>query len=177
MRGRIPEELVLSIYATSKGFAFVLFEGPESPYDWGVREIPNPSRNEKCVDAIERIVIRYQPSVLVIEDITDRASKRTARIHRLYQSIIHLAHTNVIDVYRYPKAAIRQTFSTVGATTKYEIAQAIARQIPAFAIRLPRFRKPWMSQDMRQSLFDASALALHYYAIRNPLPHAGEIPE
>lgn len=175
MRGRIPEELVLAIYATSKGFAFVLFEGPDSPFDWGVREIPNPSRNPKCVEAMSALVERYQPSALIIEDTSDKSSRRTARIRRLYQSIVHLAHINVIDVYRYPKASIQETFAAVGAATKYEIAQAIARQIPAFSIRLPRKRKAWMSQDMRQSLFDAAALALHYYTIRNPLPHIGEI--
>jgi Holliday junction resolvasome RuvABC endonuclease subunit len=164
MRGRIPEELILAIYATSKGFAFVLFEGPESPFDWGVRDIRNPSRNRKCIEAIEKIFEQYQPGILVIEDTSDRLSRRTARIRRLYQSLTHLAKTNVIDVYRCPKDAIRKTFGSVGAVTKHEIAQAIARQIPAFSIRLPRVRKPWMSQDSRQGLFDAAALGICYYA-------------
>jgi hypothetical protein len=168
MRGRIPEELVLSIYATSKGIAFVLFEGPDAPFDWGVREIHNPSRNRKCVEAIERFVIQYQPHAIILEDTSDTHSRRTARIRRLYQSILHLAKTNVIDVHRYSRESIKQTFNLVGATTKYEVAQAIARQIPAFAIRLPRYRKPWMSQDMRQGLFDAAALVIHYYSVRHP---------
>ena len=79
MRPRIPEELVLAVYATSKGFAFVLFEGPESPFDWGVRDIRNPSRNQKCADAVARIVDQYQPGVLVIEDTSDPLSRRTTR--------------------------------------------------------------------------------------------------
>lgn len=172
MRGRIPEELVLSVYGTSKGFAFVLFEGPDAPYDWGVRDIHNPSRNQKCIEAIERIILRHQPAALILEDTSDRHSRRTARTRRLYQSITHLANTHVIEVHRYPKAAIKQTFHSVGATTKHEIAQAIARQIPAFATRLPRYRKAWMSQDMRQGLFDAAALVLYHYGARD----AGTLP-
>lgn len=164
MRSRIPDELILAIYATSRGFAFVVFEGPESPFDWGVRDVRNPSRNRKCVEAIEKIIEQYQPGILVIEDTSDRLTRRTARIRRLYQSLMHLAKTNVVDVYRCPKDGIRKTFASVGAVTKYEIAQAIARQIPAFSIRLPRVRKAWMGQDSRQSLFDAAALGVCYYA-------------
>lgn len=167
MRGRIPEELVLSVYGTSKGFAFVLFEGPDAPYDWGVRDIHNPSRNQKCVEAVERIIMRHQPTALILEDTSEKHSRRTARVRRLYQSITHLAKTNVIEVHRYSKSAIKQTFYSIGATTKYEIAQAVARQIPAFATRLPRYRKAWMSQDMRQGLFDAAALVLLHYALRD----------
>jgi hypothetical protein len=163
MKSRIPDELVLAVYATSKGFAFVLFEGPESPFDWGVREISNPSRNQKCVEAIAKIVDQYQPTVLVIEDTSEQLSRRTARIRRLYQSLEHFAKVRAIDVHHVTKSAIRQTFASVGAVTKYEIAQAIAIQIPAFAIRMPRVRKPWMSQDSRQGLFDAAALGLTSY--------------
>lgn len=173
MSARIPEELVLAVYATSKGFAYVLFEGPNSPFDWQVRRVPNPSRNSKCVDAIERVIMRYQPTVLILEDASDKLSRRTARIRRLYQSLAHVARTNVIEIHRYPQRVVRQTFESVGVTTKFEMAQAVARQIPAFATRLPRYRKAWMSQDMRQGLFDAAALAIHYYTLGNPLPHQG----
>ena len=65
---------------------------------------------------------------------------------------------------------MKECFASVGAGTKYEIAKAIATQIPAFAHRLPRLRKIWMSEDPRQSLFDAAALGLTFFArhIRSP---------
>lgn len=163
MKGLIPEDLVLSIYATSRGFAFVLFEGPESPFDWGVREINNPSRNKKCLGAIAELIDRNQPSHIVIEDTGDSLSRRNVRVQHLYQAIVVLANRNFIEVHRVSKSAIRECFASVDAETKYEIAQAIAMRIPAFAIRIPPVRKPWMSQDSRQSLFDAVALALTYY--------------
>lgn len=167
----IPEQLILAVYPSSKGVAFVLFEGPDSPFDWGIKEIKGTIKNQTTVEAIERIIDRYQPDVLVIEETRERGSRRTVRIRRLYRSLMHLAHAQVIDVVAYPKRVVRNTFAQVGASTKYEIAQAIARTIPAFSIRLPRVRKPWMSQDSRQSLFDAAALGITYYAQHVPSPY------
>ena len=168
MKGLIPEDLVLSIYATSRGFAFVLFEGPESPFDWGVREINNPSRNKKCLGAIAELIDRNQPSHIVIEDTGDSHSRRNIRVQHLYRSVAALADRNFIEVHRVSKPAIGECFANVGAVTKYEIAQAIAMRIPAFAIRIPPVRKPWMSQDSRQSLFDAAALGIAYFASSAP---------
>lgn len=56
---------------------------------------------------------------------------------------------------------IGNTDPTAGAFTKYEIAKAIARRIPAFAHRLPRLRKLWMSEDPRQGLFDETSETAH----------------
>jgi hypothetical protein len=50
-----------------------------------------------------------------------------------------------------------------GASSKQEIAAAIANRFPELAPRLPRFRKPWMSEDYRMSIFDAVALGLIYF--------------
>ena len=49
------------------------------------------------------------------------------------------------------------------ATMKQEIAIAIAEHFPELAPRLPRSRKPWMSEDYRMSIFDAVALALTFF--------------
>ncbi|MGE0356503.1 MAG: hypothetical protein AB7P08_06250 [Burkholderiales bacterium] len=163
MTAYIPDELVLAIYATSRGFAFVLLEGPESPFDWGVREIDNPSRNQKCLGAIAELIDRNQPAHIVLEDTADPLSRRNLRVQHLYRSVEALANRNFVDVHRVSKQAIRDCFAGVGAVTKHEIAQAIALRIPAFAIRIPPVRKPWMSQDSRQSLFDAVALGLAYF--------------
>jgi len=157
---------VLAVYPFSRGFAFVLFEGPESPFDWGVREIKEKHKNVKTLDAIKVLIDRYRPEVLVIEDIGERGSRQTGRVRKLYRMLTHLAATEYVELYRFPKSAVRMYFASVGATTKYEIAKAIARQIPAFGHRLPRYRKIWMSVDPRQCLFDAAALGLVFYGSR-----------
>jgi len=162
MNTKRGENLVLSLYPTSRGFAFALFEGPESPVDWGVKDIKGRKKNSDTLDAIQKLFEQYEPEVVVIENTDVKGSRRSARIRRLYRSIAHLAATRNAELQRYSRQEIRATFGAVGGTTKYEIARAIARQIPAFAPRLPRLRKLWMSEDPRQSLFDAVALAVLY---------------
>lgn len=164
MTRRTHPPFILSVYPTSHGFAFVLFEGPEAPFDWGVKDIREKKKNTKILDDVRTIIERYHPEILVIEDTSMRHVRRVARIKRLYRMLRHLADVEQLDVHRYTRGDIRACFAPVGAVTKYEIAQAIATQIPAFAHRLPRVRKLWMSEDPRQSLFDAAALGLTYYA-------------
>ena len=167
------DAFVLALYPTTRGFSFILFEGPESPYDWGVKNIPGTRKNERCIRAIKKLVDRFQPFVIVLEDATDSAVHRSPRIQKLSWAIAHLANSEHIEVHRYMRATVRNTFRRSGAKTKYEIAQAIAIYIPAFVHRLPPIRKPWMCEDPRMSLFDAAALGLTYFATR---PQRGELP-
>lgn len=158
-------DLVLAIYPTTRGYAFVLFEGPLSPFDWGVKQIKGKNKNADMIDSIHAIIEQYRPEVLVIEEIPLKGARRALRIREFYRALAHLAWVEQLTLCRYPRCSVRECFSGIGAKTKFEIAQAIARQIPAFRHRLPRLRKIWMSEDPRQSLFDAAALGLtHYFA-------------
>ncbi len=170
-----PQSLVLSIYPFSRGFSFALFEGPESPFDWGVKEIKEKHKNTKTLDEIRKIIDRYGPEVLVIEDTTGKDSRRTSRIRNLYLMLVHLAEAECLELHRCSKAEVKACFASVGANTKYEIAKAIATQIPAFAHRIPRLRRIWMSEDPRQSLFDAAALGLTYFARHIKSPYADDV--
>lgn len=167
-----PQNLVLAVYPFKRGFAFVFFEGPDSPFEWGVKEIREKDKNRGTLEGIKKLVDRYRPEVLVIEDTTDGGWRRTSRIRKLYRMLVHFAEAEYVDLYRCSKKEVKTCFASVGAGTKYEIAKAIATQIPAFAHRIPRFRKPWMSEDPRQSLFDAAALGLTYFAQIIPSPYA-----
>lgn len=60
------------------------------------------------------------------------------------------------------RSQVRKAFTPFGAVTKYEIALEIAKQFPQLELRLPRIRKPWMSEDERMNIFDAVALALTF---------------
>jgi len=170
-----PQDLVLALYPFSRGFAFVFFEGPDSPFEWGVKEIREKHKNSKTLEAIKKLIDRYRPEVLVIEDTIDGGSRRTSRIRKLYRMLVHFAEAEYVDLHRCSKTEVKTCFASVGAGTKYEIAKAIAIQIPAFAHRIPRFRKPWMSEDPRQSLFDAAALGLTYYALHKRSPYADDV--
>lgn len=156
---------VLAVVPTCHGYSFVLFEGPEAPFDWGTKDIRGEEKNAKTLDGVKAIICRYQPETLVLEEMA-QGTRRTARIRRLVRMLVHLADTEGVAVARYSRRDIRACFLSVGAKTKYEIAKAIANQIPAFLHRLPPIRKIWMSEDPRQSLFDAAALGITHYVSR-----------
>lgn len=155
--------LVLAVYPTARGFSFVIFESALAPLDWGVKETRGQEKNKKTLDAITDLIELYRPHVLVFEKLPAKGSKRSPRIRHLYRSLIGIAIRELVLVQRYSKEEIRSVFRD--HPTKYSIACAIAKHIPAFAHRVPRFRKPWMSEDPRQSLFDAAALGITHYTV------------
>ncbi|MGA8149114.1 MAG: hypothetical protein WB870_16285 [Gallionellaceae bacterium] len=159
------QRFVLSIYPTSRGYAFVLFEGPQNVYDWGMKEIRKNRKNEATLKSIRGLIERYRPEYILMEDYNEPASRRSSRIKKLYRMITNLAESECIDMSYIPHSAILTCFAS--AKTKHEIAHAIAQQIPALAHRLPRLRQIWMSEDPRQSLFDAAALGAAFYAIQS----------
>ena len=59
---------------------------------------------------------------------------------------------------------MKQFFAEYSAETKFEIATTIGKQFPELAPRVPPFRKPWMSEDYRMSIFDAVAFATSYFS-------------
>ena len=158
------QHLVLAVYPFARGFAYVLFEGPDAPFDWGVKEIRVREKNAKTIEELKKIIDRYRPEVLVVEDTGGKAPRRSERIRKLYRLLSHLAAAEYLDFHRFSRGEVRKLFAHVGAATKYEIAKVIATQLPAFAHLLPRVRKPWMNADPRQSLFDAAALGFAYFA-------------
>ena len=110
---------------------------------------------------VKTLIDRYQPDVIVIEDATRKNSRRHERIRILYKLIAEHAKTKRIAVFRFTQGAMHAHF---GAHTKYAVAEAVAGEFPMLAPRLPPKRKAWMSEDARQSLFDAVALCIVYFA-------------
>jgi hypothetical protein len=92
--------------------------------------------------------------VIVLEDYAGKGSRRCQRIQWLINDISQLAAKQKIRVRSFSRAKVKQTFAESGASNKYEIAIAIAKRFPELTTRLPRFRKPWMSEDYRMSIFD-----------------------
>ncbi len=79
--------------------------------------------------------------------------------------MIHMANCRGMDTPVYSMAAIRTCFGSVGATTRFEIAQTIALHIDALRHKLPPMRGAWKSEDSRMSLFSAAAVAITHFAI------------
>ncbi len=162
----LPGAGVLSVYPTTRGFAFVLFEEALAPFDWGIKDIRKRDKNEHTLVLVKDLIDRYRPEALVIEDHTERGGRRSERIRKLYRALTHLAESEYVEIFHYPKVTVKQCFEPVGASTRRDISSAIARHIPAFINKLPRRRKAWVAADRNQSLFDAAALGITHYMVR-----------
>ena len=75
--------LVLSIYCNTRGYAFALFEGPLSPYDWGIMEMRGSGKNRRALASITKLFDRYQPDILLLQDTSPSGTRRAQRLLRL----------------------------------------------------------------------------------------------
>jgi len=157
-RAYTKEIRVLAIDPSTRGLGFAILEGPNRLIDWGVKETKTDKKN-RSLKFIADLIEQYQPSVIVVEDYTRKGSRRCGRVSELINDISKLAVKRKVKVRKVSRLKVKQAFSESGASNKYEIAIAIARRFPELSPRLPRFRKPWMSEDYRMSIFDAVALA------------------
>jgi len=164
MNARHKRGLVLAIHPTSRGFGWALFEGPLMPVDWGLASV-KAKRSAHSLARFERLLNRYQPKVVVFEQFDEHPSRRAHRIQDLCRRMIRLAGRRDISTPIYSRETVRECFEHCGAKTRHDIALSIAEQIEVFRHRLPRQRKRWDSEDVRQSLFDAVALALTHFAV------------
>ena len=174
MIGEKRSDLVLAIRPFTCGFAFVLFEAPLSPIDWGTKEIRGAKWNARCLAAARSLIERTKPAVVVLPDHSATPAREPERIKRLHRLLANYTDGESIELCRYTRAHIRECFAGVGAVTRYEIAQAIAAQVHAFGHRLPRVRRIWDPEDPRMYLFDAAALVMTHYSSPRSRPPENE---
>jgi Holliday junction resolvasome RuvABC endonuclease subunit len=155
---------VLAIDPSTRGFGFAVLEGPNRLIDWGVKETRS-NKNTKSLKLIADLIDRYQPNVIVVEDYAGKGSRRCRRIQTLIDGISTLAFKRNIRIRRFSRVKVKQALSEFGASNKYEIALDITKRFPELAPRLPRFRKPWMSEDYRMSIFDAVAFGVTFFHV------------
>lgn len=162
--GNANHKLVLAVDPSTRGIGFALFEGPQLPVDFGVKDTKK-HKNAQGLQKIQQLIDFYHPDVIVVEDYAGEGSRRCKRVQQLIKDIKRLAQKKGIKTRSYSRPAIRKTFAQSSAKTKYEIAQKIAEWLPTFSQRLPPVRKAWMSEDYRMSIFDAVSLALTFYFV------------
>jgi Holliday junction resolvasome RuvABC endonuclease subunit len=153
----------LGIAPTTRGFAWVAFSGPLSLYDWGSVFVRS-DKNLRCVQHFERLLDKLQPELVVMEAPSTQVL-RTRRVEELQRLLKSSAFLKNVDVATYRKDQVQHCFATVGAQSRYEIAEAVARNVPDLAHKIPRKRAAWMSEDRRMAIFTAAALVLTHFHI------------
>lgn len=161
-RGISPGRRVLAIDPAAKGFGFAVMEPGTGLVAWGTRD----ARDDKYGMSLRRaaeLLDTYQPTVVVLEDCRTDGSRRRPHVRRLLRSIERLAARRGVKVWLVPPSTRLAAFAEVGASTKCQIATALAERFPVLRRALPPVRKPWMTEDHRMGIFDAVALAVAFF--------------
>ena len=155
---------ILAIDPTLRGFGFAVLEGPERLVDWGVAEVWSRSSKE-FLSRVESFIDRHHPDIIVLEDLNDTRRGKKAR----NKTALVGAHaiSRRIAVRMVSRKQVRDAFQMYGLT-KFQVAQAIAKMFPELTPRLPRHRKPWMSEDERMNIFDAASFGLTALLLNRP---------
>ena len=124
--------LTMSLYTNSRGFAFVVFEGALSPYDWGVVEIRGLKKDAQITDKVRGLLDRYMPDVLVMQDMSPEGTRRANRLTLLNTALGSIARELGIPVFVYSRTEVYSAFRSMGFANKQMLAGLIAKHIPAF---------------------------------------------
>ena len=150
---------VLALDPISRGLGIVIFESPSLPIEWGIKDVRD-RKEEHCLALVADLLDRFQPDIVVMEDMEALTCRRCERVRSLVHAISTPAASRHVPTALITRDQVNATF---GVSTKHQVATLIASRLPELASLLPPFRKPWMSEDPRMSLFDAAAFALAYY--------------
>jgi Holliday junction resolvasome RuvABC endonuclease subunit len=164
IRIAIQEYRVLAIDVISRGFGFAVLEGPQKLIDWGLKQIKK-EKKERTAKVAAELIEHYAPDMVIVEDWVGKGSRRCMRIGELIRNIMVLATRHKIPSRCFSRDRVRQAFSEERAWTKHQIAAAVSKQLPELRIRLPRYRKPWMTEDERMAIFNAAAFALTFFRL------------
>ena len=160
MTGR-QYELVVAFYPHARGFAYVVFDGPLSPVDWGMSDLPAKVKARRCLRRLSLLLDQYQPDALLIRGVSSAHRKRP--MAALLAAVEEEARDRGLFTAVVSRKQIREAFAYLGSPTRRAIVEAIAKHIPMFASYAPPIRKIWNGEDRRMGLFDAVALALAFF--------------
>lgn len=157
-----PQNLVLGLHPMSQGFAWIVCDGPFKPWAWRTVRV-HGYRNGRFLSRIRTVLEQYHPHTLVLEAFEPEVSSRSPRMTRLGRALVALAREQGMEVEVLRFDEVRECFSHVGAHTRHEIAEALARHAPILKDSLPRKRRAWDGENFRLGLFIAAALVVTHY--------------
>jgi RNase H-fold protein (predicted Holliday junction resolvase) len=156
--GRKQKRRVLGIALSSRGFGYALLEG-KTLADWGAKTFYR-DKNESCLKHIDKLMEHYAPDVLVVEDVSAKNSRRSARVRQLSEQLIASVQSRDVKTVPISRQNLLRTFLANSKGSKHDFAQAVTACFPEeLGIYLPPKRRLWMSEDYRMAIFDAVAFA------------------
>jgi RNase H-fold protein (predicted Holliday junction resolvase) len=159
---------VLGIDPFSRGVGFAVLEGPDCLVDWGLKS-SGKADSAKAAHLIQALIERYQPDILAVEDWDATGSRRCERVRKLLNRIASRG-TKSLRVRLITARQLRTLGPRSQVNTKFGRASFLAGQFAELRAFLPRFRKPWMSEEDRMAIFDALAFAVTCFPTQAPVP-------
>lgn len=154
---------ILAVDPFPRGFGFVVLEDePLQLVDWAVKTF----RDHKGNDALEKLIDKYQPTVVVSEDPSTARLLRRNALHTFIYGIDEVLAIKKMAFHLYSRDTIKSVFSPDGIITKRAIAEQLVLIFPELASRLPKARQIWESEDLRMSIFDALSMALTHLKLQ-----------
>jgi hypothetical protein len=148
---------VLAIDPFSRGVGFAVLEGPDRLIDWGTRST-GQADNARAARVIAKLIDRFRPDVLALEDWDSAGSRRCDRVQKLLDRIAATEGRRVLV-----RVINRREIRAIGplplTSTKQGRASFLAERFPELQAFLPPVRKPWMPEDDRMAIFDAASFA------------------
>ena len=154
-------ERVLAIYLTYRGFGFTEFEDPNTVLDWG-----HASVDFHDPEIFKKRLIALIENNQVETVLSYSTHKRPQQIQRNIASLQEICKSQAVKCKILPKEEVHSLFESFGAQTKYQRARLVASHIPDLTHKLPPPRKPWMSEDLRMSIFESACLAITYFHMK-----------
>jgi Holliday junction resolvasome RuvABC endonuclease subunit len=157
--------LVLAVHPTSRGFGWVLFEGPMAADLWAIATPKQSEYGPWCMKHFEKLLNQYHPKAIVLESGGPSDKVKVVRAELLSQNMRGFAANRDIDVYLYSRAEVGTALVSDENATRRTIVESVADLLPILRDRLPSKRRRWDSEDGRRCLFDAVALGIAHYRI------------
>ena len=126
--------------------------------DWGTW---GKRRDE--LETFDRLLKRFRPDVVVLEDADAPLSERRARMKRVLRMMAKHAAEARVGVRTASRYAVRRAWFERGRKNKHEVGAALAAIFPEMEIVVPRKRKAWTSEDARAGICDALVTLVHVY--------------
>jgi len=150
---------VLAVSLSANGFGYAVMEGT-TLVDYR-NKVFRSHKNAKSFAHIKKLIVQYQPDVLVLHNVNAKGTYRAPRIKELHRMVAALAKRRKLKVAKLSNTELRTILLDDPKGTKHDIALRIAKQFPdELGSRVPPKRKAWTSERNRMDIFDAVALVI-----------------
>ncbi len=151
---------ILALEVRCHRLGFAVMEGREGLLEWGVERYSSP---QSILRYVEPLISIFDPCVIVMRRTRHEKQNHRRQVNAALRVIRAEAARRSIQIETVTANDLKQALHPSGRN-KDHIAAAVARRFPELHWKLPRIRRPWISEGYNMILFDAVATAMTIWA-------------